>query len=153
MLLFILYRQLWHFCTCIYVLTKTQALNLLEFLELNSMLGVSHFTFYNHTLGPQSSCILKDKMTGCGTVINSTIDGITKSYVRPTVTMLPWVLPIISQKEIRTEGIFAALNDCVYRSMYRYGQMFMMSHPQPKRLVCGIVLNTNNPEPVGVMLE
>lgn len=25
-----------------------------------------------------------------------------------------------SQKEIRTEGLFAALNDCLYRTMYRY---------------------------------
>lgn len=25
-----------------------------------------------------------------------------------------------SQKEIRTEGLFAALNDCLYRNMYRY---------------------------------
>lgn len=34
--------------------------------------------------------------------------------------MLPWQLDLISQKEIRTEGLFAALNDCLYRSMYRF---------------------------------
>lgn len=56
------------------------------------------------------------------TVINSTIDGVTMSYTRPTVSMLPWDLRMRSQKEIRTEGLFAALNDCLYRSMYRYVQ-------------------------------
>lgn len=56
------------------------------------------------------------------TVINSTIDGVTMSYTRPTVSLLPWDLRMRSQKEIRTEGLFAALNDCLYRSMYRYVQ-------------------------------
>ena len=31
------------------------------------------------------------------------------------VTVLPWRLDMTSQKEIRTEGLFAALNDCLYR--------------------------------------
>ena len=35
-------------------------------------------------------------------------------------TVLPWQLDLISQKEIRTEGLFAALNDCLYRSMYKF---------------------------------
>ena len=34
--------------------------------------------------------------------------------------VLPWRLNIDSQTEIRTEGLFAALNDCLYRNMYRY---------------------------------
>lgn len=38
---------------------------------------------------------------------------------RATVNMLPWDLRMRSQKDIRTEGLFAALNDCVYRNMYR----------------------------------
>lgn len=36
-----------------------------------------------------------------------------------TVDLLPWNLKMKSQKEIRTEGLFASLNDCLYRSMYR----------------------------------
>jgi len=79
-----------------------QALQILEFLELNSILGVHHFTLYNDTLGPQVGCILEDYMA----------NGV--------VTVLPWQLNMVSQKEIRTEGLFAALNDCLYRSMYRY---------------------------------
>lgn len=79
-----------------------QALQMLEFLELNSILGVHHFTLYNDTVGPQVGCILEDYVA------------------RGIVTLLPWKLNMVSQKEIRTEGLFAALNDCLYRSMYRY---------------------------------
>ncbi|GLG94270.1 Uncharacterized protein GBIM_01512 [Gryllus bimaculatus] len=61
-----------------------------------------HFTLYNHTLGAQVSCVLRDYMA------------------RGVVTLLPWQLNMLSQKEIRTEGLFAALNDCLYRSMYQY---------------------------------
>ena len=42
------------------------------------------------------------------------------------VDLLPWKLDMISQKEIRTEGLFAALNDCLYRwdrsPSHRYGR-------------------------------
>jgi hypothetical protein len=34
--------------------------------------------------------------------------------------VLPWNLPLESAVEIRTENIFAALNDCVYRNMGRH---------------------------------
>ena len=39
-----------------------------------------------------------------------------------SVVVLPWRLNIDSQTEIRTEGLFAALNDCLYRNMndFRY---------------------------------
>lgn len=36
-----------------------------------------------------------------------------------TVEILPWNLKMKSQKEIRTEGLFSSLNDCLYRNMYR----------------------------------
>ncbi|KAK3928508.1 Beta-1,4-galactosyltransferase galt-1 [Frankliniella fusca] len=75
---------------------------MLEFLELNTMLGAEHFTFYNHTIGPQVSCILQDYAA------------------RGRVTLLPWHLNMASQREIRTEGLFAALNDCMYRNMNRH---------------------------------
>lgn len=41
-----------------------QALYLMEYLELNTLLGVSHFTFYNHTIGPQATCILNHYIQG-----------------------------------------------------------------------------------------
>ncbi|XP_050546289.1 uncharacterized protein LOC126908342 isoform X2 [Daktulosphaira vitifoliae] len=77
-----------------------RALQLMEFVELNTILGVEHFTFYKNTIGPNVECILnhykKDNL----------------------ISMLPWEIDLVSKKEIRTEGMFAALNDCLYRNMY-----------------------------------
>ena len=42
------------------------------------------------------------------------------------VDLLPWKLDMISQKEIRTEGLFAALNDCLYRNMKTVQYLIMM---------------------------
>lgn len=41
-----------------------QALYLMEYLEFNSLLGVSHFTFYNHTLGSRATCVLNHYIDG-----------------------------------------------------------------------------------------
>ncbi|XP_017154957.1 uncharacterized protein LOC108163935 isoform X2 [Drosophila miranda] len=114
-----------------------KALYLMEYLEFYALLGVSHFTFYNHTLGPHASCVLQSYQQGLvpgnltafdleqlqpSDVANNATPKVLKSlhYQRPTVSILPWSLRMRSQKEIRTEGLFAALNDCLYRTMYRY---------------------------------
>ncbi|KAH8413442.1 hypothetical protein KR009_011176 [Drosophila setifemur] len=114
-----------------------QALYLMEYLEFYALLGVSHFTFYNHTLGPHASCVLDSYQQGLvpatltafdlepllpSEVANNATPRVLRSpnYQRPTVSILPWNLRMRSQKEIRTEGLFAALNDCLYRTMYRY---------------------------------
>lgn len=114
-----------------------QALYLMEYLEFYALLGVSHFTFYNHTLGPRASCVLHSYQSGQvpgnlttydleplqpAEAANNATPRILKSlhYQRPTISVLPWNLRMRSQKEIRTEGLFAALNDCLYRTMYRY---------------------------------
>ncbi|XP_030758762.1 beta-1,4-galactosyltransferase galt-1 [Sitophilus oryzae] len=83
-------------------------MEIMEFIELNRLLGVDHFTFYNHTIGPQVSCILRDYQE------------------KGIVTLLPWKLAMVSQKEIRTEGLFAALNDCLYRSMYKFSHILLI---------------------------
>ncbi|XP_017835219.2 uncharacterized protein LOC108594527 [Drosophila busckii] len=114
-----------------------QALYLMEYLEFYALLGVSHFTFYNHTLGPHASCVLQSYQNGqvpgnltafdwepllSSEIAQNMTPRVLKSpnYQRPTVSILPWNLRMRSQKEIRTEGLFAALNDCLYRTMYRY---------------------------------
>lgn len=113
-----------------------QALYLMEYLEFYALLGVSHFTFYNHTLGPHASCVLENYQNGLvpGNLTAHDLEALTPAeaannatprvlrtqYQRPTVSILPWNLRMRSQKEIRTEGLFAALNDCLYRTMYRY---------------------------------
>ncbi|KXJ75186.1 hypothetical protein RP20_CCG012143 [Aedes albopictus] len=131
-----------------------QALYMLEFLELNSLLGVTHFTFYNHTIGPKASCILQHYVSGnlpplitsfapagdqpnTGPSVESndvhheagpTKLSVNRPYQKPriTVNILPWNLRMRSQKEIRTEGLFASLNDCLYRSMYRYSHVALI---------------------------
>lgn len=85
-----------------------QALKVVEFIELNSLLGVSHFYFYNHTCSDQVSCMLRDY-----------------AY-QGRASVLPWQLDIPSQTEIRTEGLFAALNDCLYRTMYRFSYIALI---------------------------
>jgi hypothetical protein len=106
---------------------------MLEFLELNNLLGVTHFTFYNNTIGPKVNCILQHYKEGkiphhfvaqsSEKSKNSTEDHHTEQTVpravNISVNILPWNLKMKSQKEIRTEGLFASLNDCLYRSMYR----------------------------------
>ncbi len=85
-----------------------KVLNLIEWVELNRILGVSHFILYNHTVGPNVNCVLREYID------------------MGLITMLPWNLNMISQKEIRTEGLFAALNDCLYRTMYRFKYVLMI---------------------------
>lgn len=80
---------------------------MLEFLELNTILGVTHFTFYIRDLGPQVECILRQYQESRDV----------------NITMLPWKLDMISQQEIRTEGLFMALNDCLYRNMYHHSHL------------------------------
>lgn len=101
-----------------------QALYLMEFLELNSILGVTHATFYNHTIGRRASCVLGKYMDGTRDAI---LRRTQPDFVQPmTITILPWLLKMESQKEIRTEGLFAALNDCLYRSMYTYSHVLFI---------------------------
>ncbi|RWS12070.1 uncharacterized protein B4U79_02859 [Dinothrombium tinctorium] len=81
---------------------------LIEFIEFNRLLGVSHFILYNHTIGSQVDCLLRE-------------------YIRKgLVSVLQWQLDIKSQKEIRTEGLFASLNDCLYRTMFRFKFVLMI---------------------------
>ncbi|KAJ6216445.1 hypothetical protein RDWZM_007602 [Blomia tropicalis] len=77
-----------------------QSIHMIEFIELNRLLGVDHFYMYNHSIGIE-------------------VDHVLKHYIRSEpslITILQWQLPFRSQTEIRTEGIFAAINDCLYRA-------------------------------------
>ncbi|XP_066257531.1 uncharacterized protein [Euwallacea similis] len=92
---------------------------LLEFLELHRVMGVDHFFLYNHTVGPQVNCLLQE-------------------YIKEgLITVLPWQLPLKSQKEIRTEGIFASLNDCLFRTRHKYSHTIFIDFDE-------YILPTNN---------
>ncbi|XP_026814092.1 beta-1,4-galactosyltransferase galt-1-like [Rhopalosiphum maidis] len=78
-----------------------RAIQLMEFVELNYLLGIGHFTFYKNTVGPNVGCVLD-------------------RYIKDNlVSVLPWQLDMVSKEEIRTEGMFAAFNDCLYRNMFQ----------------------------------
>jgi hypothetical protein len=65
-----------------------RALWLIEFIEFHKLLGVNHFVFYNDTLGPA-------------------VTKVVERYQRTgEVTVLRWNLPLKTQRQIRTEGMF-----------------------------------------------
>jgi hypothetical protein len=80
-----------------------RALWLIEFIEMYKILGANHFVFYNKSIGPSVSRVLHHY-----------------ADTEHIVSLLPWNLPLRSQRHIRTEGLFAALNDCSYRAMHRF---------------------------------
>ena len=88
-----------------------RALWLVEFIQFYNLLGVNQFVFYNHSIGPDVNRVLQ----------------YLQSHNSPnlTLTILTWNLPIPSQKKIRTEAQFTALNDCNYRliNTVKYGVM------------------------------
>ncbi|XP_014681593.1 PREDICTED: uncharacterized protein LOC106821346 [Priapulus caudatus] len=77
-------------------------LRLAEFVEFHRTMGAEFFTFYNHS-------------------VNADVTALLQYYVeRGVAEVLPWQLDIKSQREIRTENMFAALNDCLLRNQRRY---------------------------------
>ncbi len=86
----------------------SRTVDLIEFIELNRILGVRGFTFYNDTLSEESGCVLRH--------YNRTA----------SIELHPWRLNMGSQTEIRTEGLFAALNDCLYRNMYAFNYLLLI---------------------------
>ncbi|XP_015589503.1 uncharacterized protein LOC107265042 [Cephus cinctus] len=79
-----------------------RALFFVEFIEYYLMMGAGHFTFYNSSVSPE---------------VNKILEYYTNNGI---ATTLQWKLPpyYIYEKTLRDEGIFAALNDCMYRSSY-----------------------------------
>ena len=77
-------------------------LDLVEFIELNKILGVSRFTFYNQSMSNEVSCLLDYYSE--------------QKDVR--VIVRSWKLKDqLPQIQIHDEAGMAALNDCLYRNM------------------------------------
>ncbi|ODM90238.1 hypothetical protein Ocin01_16440 [Orchesella cincta] len=85
-----------------------EVFHFLEWLEFYKLLGVRHFTLYNITIGPDTSCVLKELMSSAAD------SGIV-------VDVHPWHdFPIKKNSEIRSGpcgecGLSAATNECIYR--------------------------------------
>lgn len=79
-----------------------RALWLTEFIEMYRLQGAQHFIFYNHTVGPDVQALLVHYQS------------------LGLVSVLNWKLPLISKKDIRTEALFTAINDCNLRSVGKF---------------------------------
>jgi Glycosyltransferase family 92 len=76
---------------------------LIEWIELNQILGFSHFYFYDRSISKEVACILKEYVArGVATVTRW--DG-----SRPN-----------NQGRIRENNMYGTFNDCLYRNMYNY---------------------------------
>lgn len=75
---------------------------LVEFIELSQILGVSHFTFYVSKASDKTQEVL--------------------GYYREKglLSVYPWDLPHYISKNIQEGGQSVALNDCLYRNMGRF---------------------------------
>ncbi|KAJ8687800.1 hypothetical protein QAD02_023594 [Eretmocerus hayati] len=85
--------------------------SLVEFIEFYRMMGVNHFTFYKTSASENVSRIL-DYYEKLG-----------------LVTIIQWKLPpfYIFEQNLRYNGIFAALNDCLYRSTLVEGYEYIVN--------------------------
>ena len=83
---------------------------LISFIELNKILGVSKITVYNESMSESISCVLN-------------------YYIQQEhlVSVLAWDLfekSNISTESMRNRGVQSALNDCFYRNMNEYKYLF-----------------------------
>ncbi|OXA46181.1 hypothetical protein Fcan01_19178 [Folsomia candida] len=71
----------------------------LEWLEFYKMMGIGHFTFYNMSIGPRVSCVMKSAAVNAETPI----------------TILKWTSPIPDDNVLHLNGQLAQSNDCAFR--------------------------------------
>ncbi|KAG8041135.1 hypothetical protein G9C98_002123 [Cotesia typhae] len=87
-----------------------KTLDLVTFIEFYRLMGVNHLTFYRDS-------------------VSENVDKILNYYVKQkVVTLLKWKLPeiYVFQKTLRTDGIFAALNDCLYRNTFHEAMEYVI---------------------------
>ena len=83
---------------------------LVSFIELNKILGVSKFIVYNESISENVNCVLK-----------------YYEQKENIVSVLPWDLvnKFKSKKaQVRNRGVMSSLNDCFYRNMNEYQYLF-----------------------------
>jgi hypothetical protein len=87
-----------------------RTLEIIEFIELNKILGVSKFTVYNQSMSEEVSCVLNYYMNQ-----------------EHSVYVLAWDLMNADSKlHIHDTGGLAARNDCVYRNMNEFHYLMMV---------------------------
>ncbi|XP_057322490.1 uncharacterized protein LOC130665878 isoform X1 [Microplitis mediator] len=87
-----------------------KAIDLITFIEFYKMMGVNYLTFYRDS-------------------VSEHVDKVLNYYIKEKiVSVLKWKLPeiYIFQRTLRTDGIFAALNDCLYRNTFHEGVKYII---------------------------
>ncbi|XP_050395903.1 uncharacterized protein LOC126814653 [Patella vulgata] len=102
-------EQKWKFSLCLTPLNfrYSRAYELVEMVELNRLLGVEQFFFYNYSTG-------------------SNVDKVLDTYINEgVVKVIQWHLPILvdrwpqnKKEEVHYFAQLASLNDCLYRNLY-----------------------------------
>jgi hypothetical protein len=88
------------------VITQNQ---LVEFIELNRLLGADHFYFYLYMGNPHE------------TYLNPNVEQVLRHYVSAgLVTVFPWQLPIEPEKYVWSHAKALAIQHCLYTNMWRY---------------------------------
>ena len=85
-------------------------LELVSFIELNKILGVSRFIIYNESISERISCVLK-----------------YYKEQEENVSLLTWNLfkeSNFSMSDMRNRGVMASINDCFYRNMNKHQYLF-----------------------------
>ena len=83
---------------------------LISFIELNKILGVSKFIVYNESMSETISCVLK-----------------YYDQKQNIVSILPWDLVTKFKNknaQVKNRGVVSSLNDCFYRNMNEYQYLF-----------------------------
>ena len=87
-----------------------RTLEIVEFIELNKILGVSKFTVYNQSMSEEVSCVLNYYMNQ-----------------EHSVYVMQWdLMDVDSTLNIHDTGGLAARNDCVYRNMNEFHYLMMV---------------------------
>ncbi|OXA53915.1 hypothetical protein Fcan01_10882 [Folsomia candida] len=78
----------------------------IQWMEFYKNMGVTHFTFYNMSIGPRVSCVMKSAAVNQETGI----------------TILNWTVPIKDHLQLHVNGQLAQQNDCLlrYRGVTKY---------------------------------
>ena len=81
--------------------------DLVEFVEVSRVFGAEKFQLYNSSIG-------------------SPVDRCVREYVsRGVVDVQPWNLPTDIARSVHYHGHILAINDCLYRLMYRTGHLLV----------------------------
>ncbi|KAK2156685.1 hypothetical protein LSH36_207g03000 [Paralvinella palmiformis] len=88
------------------VVTQTQ---LVEFVELNRLLGAEHFYFYLYMGNPRQS------------YLNPNVEQVLQHYISAgLVTVFPWQLPIEPERYVWSHAKALAMQHCLYTNMWKY---------------------------------